>query len=417
MKQTDILILGAGIGGYEAFRTLKKQLKRYGLRKKITLVDKESYFTFVPLLHEVATGSVLSEHASLPLRELVYDTNHHEFLRTEVLSIDPEKKTVTTTQGDIAYEYCVIALGSKINFFNTPGTEMFARDVRTLRAATHLHNELFHLLETKTQASIVVVGGGYTGIELAGQLADLKQKEIKKLYPHHTLSITVVQSGPEIIPNLPPKARLIATERLKSRGVNLITNTQVTKVRSSSVALSSGDELSSDLTIWSTGFENIAPCFLSASLCEKGRVPVNEHVQLIKHPHTYAIGDIALFKNQPEEAPIPQLGEVAHLEGEYVAMHIVASIRQKTIRPFGFDQHISLMPIGNWFGLMILWNKYVFTGRFAWWLRRTAYVLFMPGIIRRIRIVIDWTLQSFGFRYTMNIDDVVNSKTQTTNNK
>jgi|GEM_PF-1597528 len=401
---TDILILGAGIGGYETFRTLQKELKKRKIQKKITLVDKEAFFTFIPLLHEVATGSVLPMHASIPLRELVTTNQGHEFLQTEVLNVDPDTKTVRTTAGEITYEYCVMALGSKTNFYNVPGANTYAREIRSLRSATALQSELFSLFETTDNISIVIVGGGYTGIELAGQLGDIKQHELKRLYPKKNLSITLLQSGDDILPNAPKKARVIARTRLEAYEITVRTNTTVTGVEKEAVLLGTGERTVSNLTIWSTGFAQIAPSFLPETLCERGRVPTDQSLRHRNYRSLYAVGDIACFSNPGESEPVPQLGEVAHVAGQYVGLHLAKTIAGFTMNEFGFRQHLSLMPIGDWFGIMILWNKYVFTGRLAWWLRRTAYVLFMPGITRKLRIVFDWTMQSFGWRHTIPYD-------------
>ncbi len=182
--QTDVVILGAGIGGYEAFRSLSKQFKRHGIKKTITLVDQNNYFTFTPMLHEVASGSIEPQHAAIPIRELVYKTNHR-FLKTYIKSVDPEKKTVFTTDGTIVFEYCVVALGSGVNFFGVAGAEEYAYSVRTLTSAIKLHNDLFEILDKgkNNMFHLNIVGAGFTGVELAGQFMHLAKTQIKKLYP------------------------------------------------------------------------------------------------------------------------------------------------------------------------------------------------------------------------------------------
>lgn len=403
--KTDIVILGAGIGGYEAFRTLARKLKRAGINKKITLIDKNNYFTFVPMLHEVATGSILPSHAAIPLREIMYKTPHN-FVNASVVKIDPKKKTVETTQGTVFYDYCITALGSETNFFNTPGTKEFCHHVRTLPAALELRQDFVEKLEfceTNDDFYVTVVGGGYTGVEVAGQFCDLAHNEIKKLYPEKKLYIQIVQAGETLLPWSPKKIQQLAKKRLQKEGVQVFFNARAKEVTEKNVLLSNGNKLKSDVTIWTAGFKNIGICFMNKEYCVQDRILVNQFLQHPKYHSLYAIGDIAMAYNVNEEQPIPQLGEAAHRQGQYVAEHLVHVLKNKTLKkPFHFKAHGSLMPIGDWYGIAKL-GPFIFSGKLAWWIRRTAYVAFMPGFIRKVRIVFDWTLHGFGFRNTASI--------------
>ena len=174
MKQklhADILILGAGIGGYEVYRTLNKLLRRRQLNQIITIVDRDNYFTFAPLLHEVASGSVEPSHCAIPLREIVYKTPH-QFIKAEALKIDPKKKIVATSEGNVSYDYCVVGLGSGVNFFGVPGAAQYSHTIRTLAGAARLHETIIEKLEdTRNITAITVVGGGLSGVEVAATLS------------------------------------------------------------------------------------------------------------------------------------------------------------------------------------------------------------------------------------------------------
>lgn len=404
--KTDIVILGAGIGGYETFRCLARRLKRAGIDKKITLVDKNNYFTFVPMLHEVSTGSILPTHAAVPLRQLVAGTPHH-FMKAEVKMVHPKKKQVETDHGTIYYDYCVTALGSETNFFNTPGTKEFSHHVRNLPSALKLQRDFINKLESCDEDDdfyITIIGGGYTGVEMTGQFCDLARKDIKKLYPQKKIHIQLVQARDTLVPYSHKKVQKLAEKRLRKEGVTIHFKARAKEITEQHVILADGNKLKSDLTIWTAGFKNIAECFLDEPYCEKGRVPVNQFLQHQTFHSLYAIGDISLFYNVNEEQPVPQLGEAAHRAGQYVAKHLISTIRNKPLtKPFSFKTHGSLMPIGDWYGIGEIGN-FVFHGRLAWWMRRTAYLLFMPGIIRKLRIVFDWTLHSFSFRNSINIE-------------
>jgi len=397
----DILILGAGIGGFEAFRTLNKLNKRYNLGKKITIVDRNNYFTFVPMLHEVAAGSIEPTHATYPLRELTNDTPHH-FVKANVEHIDPEGRLVTTSMGKISYDYCVVALGSGPNYFDIPGAKEYTNTVRTMRQALKLKYDIIRELERCDEDGlhVTVVGGGYTGVEVVGQFCDLAEKEVRHLYPNKRIVISLVHAGEELVPQLPPKVRTIVKARFEKTGAHLFLGNRVSAVSENTVTLAGGTELKSHITIWATGFKNLAPKFLGATWCKNDRIPVTKHLHHLNSDRLYAAGDIALCYGS-DDVPFPQLGEAAHEMGVYAARHIIADIRKTALKPFTFHTHGTIMPIGDWFGVAVI-GKLVFKGRFAWWLRRTVYLIFMPGIVRKLRIVFDWTFHGFGFRHMVD---------------
>lgn len=403
LLKTDIVILGAGIGGYEAFRTLNGILKRRGIGARITIVDQNNYFTFVPLLHEVATGSVESTHASIPLRELVYGTPH-SFVNAKIEKLDRVKKQVHTSSGIIEYEYCVIALGSTVNYFKTLGAEKYAHHVRTLEDALYLKYALVRKLETceGKAVNITVVGGGYTGVEVAGQYGTLKQGDIKKLYPNKSLNVRIIDPGKNILSNMKPGVQSRVKQRLEKLGVEFKLGCSVTEVGPESVTLNTGEKLVSEIVVWAAGFGNLGGNFVEESLCEKGRIKVDEYLRIVGDESCYAIGDIA-FAGNSTGTPFPQLAEVAHKEGEYIAKHIVASLKNKKINRFVFHSKGQLMPVGDWFGVAVVGNITIY-GRLAWWMRRTVYVLYMPGILRKLRIVLDWTVHSFGFGHFIHLE-------------
>ncbi|MBI2436483.1 MAG: NAD(P)/FAD-dependent oxidoreductase [Candidatus Magasanikbacteria bacterium] len=402
--KTDILILGAGIGGFETFRTLSKLLKRHNINKKITIVDENNYFTFVPMLHEVATGSIEPTHCAIPLRELIYKTPH-EFINARVEYINPEKKQVTTHEGIIDYEFAVIALGSVTNYFNTPGAEQYTHNVRSLISALKLKYELLGQLNNthKEELNICIVGGGYTGVEIAGQLYDLALREVTQLYPHKKMSITLIHSGDTILNYMPKKVQDKVARRLEKKGVEILLNAKVSKVSNDAVVLADGKTLTSDLTIWTAGFENIGPHYMDPKYCcQKSRIQVTGELTMPDFPHTYALGDNAEILDPHTHIAYPQLAEAAHLEGRYLAHHILRTIHGKKNTRFVFHSKGTLMPVGDWYGVAQI-GPFILFGKLAWWIRRTVYVMFMPGFWRKIRIVFDWTVHSFGFRHLINL--------------
>lgn len=402
--QTDILILGAGIGGYETFRTLNKLIRRWRLNKTITIVDRNNYFTFVPLLHEVASGSVEPGHSAISLREIIYRTPHR-FIKTEVQKIDPEKKTVATSEGDISYEYCVAGLGSEVNFFGVPGADTLCYGVRTLNEAMRLRAAIIRKLEdSRNTTAITVVGGGASGVEVAGQLISLVRRDFKKLYPEDKVIVNLVEAGAEVAAALPFPAQRAISQRLKRLGVKLHLGAAVQQVEPDKLILKDGKRLKSDITVWCAGIGNVAGKFLPAAYSERGRLPVTEFLISPKADTLYGVGDMALAHNPGSAVFFPQLGETAHAEGGYIARHIAARLKNKAIKPFHFQSKGFLMPIGERYGVAIF-GKMVLTGLFAWWLRRTVYLMFMPGLRLKIKLALDWTLRLFGFSDIIAVED------------
>ncbi len=402
---TDILILGAGIGGYETFRTLSKLLKKNKIDKKIMIVDKNNYFTFVPMMHEVATGSIEPTHAAIPLRELVYKTPH-QFMKATVTGMNLEQKTVQTDMGNISYDHCVIALGSKTNYFNTPGAEEYSYHVRSLEGALRLKHDFIVKLDncSDDRLEINVVGGGYTGIEVAGQYCDLVHKDIKKLYPEKEIIVRVIQSGDKILPYMPSEVQDKVEKKLIKDQVQILKNNRVTEVQPNQVILKDGTKLRSDLTIWTAGFANLGTNLVNEEMCNRGRIIVTNELTIPEYEHTYTIGDISCITNEEQQILNPQLAEAAHKQGEYVAHHLLAILKNKKYKKFFFKAKGALMPVGDWYGVAVIGPITLF-GKFAWWIRRTVYLLFMPGFQRKLRIVFDWTLHGFGFRHFINVSD------------
>jgi len=278
--------------------------------------------------------------------------------------------------------------------------------VRDLESAIALQEAVVECLEspTKEDIHITIVGGGFTGIEVAGQLSHMFRSDIKKLYKEKRLHINIIESGETILKNMPLVVRRKVSERLEKQGVHIQNNSSAKKITESDVILNNDIKLHSDITVWCGGFLNIADSFLPKGYTERGRVPVTDCLVHEKAESLYAVGDIVLFHDQKSGLVAPQLGEAAHKEGKYVARNIVKKIKGKKCKSFRFKSRGTLIPVGDWYGVAII-GRIIFFGRIAWWIRRSAYLFFLPGIIRKIKIVIDWTLHALGFRYIIDMHD------------
>lgn len=402
-SHADILILGAGMAGLGAFYQLKKLLRRHGLKKTITIVDQHNYFVLTPLLHEVAFGAVQPNQATIPIREIIHGTPHH-FVRATVTSVQPATKTVETSVGSITFDYCIMALGSAVNHYGTPGADENTFNVRTLAESLRLHKQLVKTLESSTpEMNIVIVGGGATGVETAGQAAELRKKEIRALYPEKRTTITVVQQGPALLSAADPTLQRWAEAKLKKLDVRVLLNTTVKEVTANEIILGNGDRLASSLTIWTAGVKNTGDCFLSQEYCERGRITVTNSLQLPSHQHVYVAGDMSGAIDPKTKKPYAQYAQTAQSQGEYIARHIIASLKNQTMPPFRYRSLGTLLPIGNWYAIGRI-GKLPISGWFAWWLRRTIYLMIHPGIDHKLRIAADWTFHSWDFSHHIDTE-------------
>lgn len=395
--RTDVLILGGGLGGYETYRRLIRSLKYTKHALKITLVDANTYYTFVPMLHEAATGAVEPMHCAISLRAMVKAP--HEFIQATVTKIDPATKKVQTSAGTIEYRWCVVALGSAVNYLQVPGAAKHTYNVRTLTAALRLHHDLISLLEnTQKNLAITVIGGGWTGVEIAGQFGQLLKKDLARYFPHKKIKLTLLEGGPAVLSRLDQSVQTQVAARLSKTGVSIRTNEQVKAVSADAITLASGQTIPNDLAVWTTGFENTATCYLPKDLCEKNRLPVNQFLVHASHPQLYAIGDIAYAINPHTNQPYGQLGETAVAQAKFVAKDIVRQLQKKPRRPFVFKTKGSLIPLGDWDGVAIIGKLNLF-GPIAWLLRRFVYLMVIPTWKARFKVLVDWALHSFGHRY------------------
>lgn len=390
----SIIIAGAGLGGFQAFLTLKKLLKASGLPHVITLINDAPYYTFVPMLHEVATGSVDSEHVKVDLNEQTKGTPHR-FLQARVEHVNLKERTVTTNSGLLSYDFIIIALGSGINFFSTPGAPEHAKTVRTLSQALETRSKLLNLIKAKPAVlNATVIGGGFTGVEITGQLGDFCRKELKRRSPHSKLNVHLIEAGPAVLGSMPLPVQKLVSKRLKNLNIDVRTNERVKSVNAQSVVLANGTELPSDLTIWSAGVANVATNFLSEVTTEKGCVLVDEFLRIKGMDNAFAIGDIAWGCNPNSNTPFPQLGEVAFHEGTFIAQHLVDLLKgQSVFKPFIFTSKGTLLPIGDWYGIAKLGNL-LLSGCLAWWMRRTVYLLYMPTFSKKIQIIKNWIFRT-----------------------
>ena len=403
--RTQIVILGGGFGGVYTAMHLEKQLA-HAPNVDITLVNRENFFLFTPMLHEVAASDLDITHIVNPIRKLLHRTH---FFEGDVEYIDLPNKCVGVSHGyephqhELPYDHLVLALGSITNFFNLPGLEDHALTMKSLGDAIQVRNRMIANLEEASSEcavqgrapllSVVVAGGGFAGVETIAGINDFLRESIK-FYPNineEMLRIVLVHPGEVILPELGPKLGSYAQKKLAQRGVDIRTNTRVTGVTEHGVSLSDGSTIPSCTVIWTAGTSSNP--LLAALPCakERGRVLVNEFMEVSEWPGVWALGDCALVPDRKTGAYYPPTAQHALREGKVLAHNITATLRAGQKKPFVFKTLGQLAAIGKRTGVANILGVN-FSGFIAWWLWRTIYLSKLPRLEKKCRVMMDWTL-------------------------
>ena len=366
--KTRILILGAGFAGTYTFIYLKKYFHK-NPEIELCLADKNDYFLFTPLLHEVATGGQTAANIAEPFRQIMPGLKN--FRQAEIKKINLRKSFVETSGGQINYDYLVMALGSTTNFFNTPGATENCLTLKSLPDAIAIKNRL-----KKSTSNFVVIGGGATGVELAGELADFRG-----------VKITLIQAARELLPQFSAPIRGLALRALQKKGVIVRLNAKVIRVGKNNVELEGNETLATDTTIWVGGITpvnvNIKPLPLKEP---NGRFVVNEFWQLPNYQNVFALGDMA--------ARAPALAQAATKAAKTVAFNIFRLINNKPLKAYAYRSSGELVSLGRWNAAGKIMGI-TFSGKFAWWLWRTVYLFKMPTWQKKIKVALDWTIDLF----------------------
>ncbi len=400
-----VLILGGGFGGMYAALEFERALER-GANLDVTLVNHDNFFLFTPMLHEVAASDIDVTNIVSPIRKLLCKVT---FFHGEVESIDLEQKRVGLSHGHdkhchaLPYDHLVLALGASTNFFDIPGLAPRAFTMKTLSDAIALRNHLIANLEEadfECGASLrtglmnfVVAGGGFAGVETIAAMNDFLREAVR-FFAHlreDMLRIILVSAGPVILPELGEKLGTYAQRKLTEQKVEIHANCKVTAVTDHDITLSDGTTVTTNTLVWTAG---ISPHALLGTLpCPKtkGRVLVNEYLEVPGWSGVWALGDCAMVPDRKTGAFHPPTAQHALREGRVAAQNILATVQQGWKRPFVYSTIGLLAPIGKRTGVANILGIN-FSGFIAWWLWRTIYLLKLPRFEKKVLVALDWTL-------------------------
>jgi len=401
---TRILILGGGFAGLYAAMQLEKTLAREpGI--EVTLVNRGNFFLFTPMLHEVAASDLDLTTIVNPVRKML---KRVAFFAGEVEAIDLVGKQIVVSHGfdghqhSLAYDHLVIGLGSVTNFYNLPGLEEHALTMKSLGDAMALRNHLIaHLEEADSECcaikhpllTFVVAGGGFAGVETVAGLNDFVREALPS-YPRLNegmIRVVLVHPGPVILPELGEKLGAYAQKKLAGRGVEIRVNTSVAGVSGRRVALSDGTAIETNTLVWTAGTSSNP--LLNTLECkkERGRLAVNEYMEVPGWPGVWALGDCAAVPDRTTGKPCPPTAQHALRQGKVLAENITAAVRGGAKKPFVFSTLGQLASIGRRTGVANILGVN-FSGFIAWWLWRTIYLSKLPRLEKKLRVALDWTL-------------------------
>ena len=395
MTKPKVVIIGGGFAGVHAAKNLLSS------SVEIVLIDRHNYHTFQPLLHHVATGFIEPEQAAYPLRSYFRNRANFKFHLAEVQKIDWDNRLVVTNKEIIKYDYLVMATGSAINYVGVSGAQEYTWNLKTLPAAISLRNHIWRCLEmagdrNNNQAilTFAVVGGGSTGVEMVGSLAELVRGSMRQDYPDliPKIRIVLIHSQSTLV-NSTPKLHRYTAKKLNQLGVELYLETRVGKVTKEGVALENGEFIPSHTVIWTAGVRsNSLNTNAVIPIASGQRIPVLPTLQLSQFPNVFVAGDLAGSKHNNHF--VPMVAPAAIQQGKAVAHNITRQILGRKLIHFQY-RHLGSMTVISRHSAIAQIGRLSLTGWFAWLLWLAIHLINLSGIRHRLFVLINWLWSYF----------------------
>jgi NADH:ubiquinone reductase (H+-translocating) len=396
MSKPRVVILGAGFGGLACARKLKNHAD-------VLVIDKHNYQTFLPLLYQVSTAGLAADHVAYPIRGILRKAGA-QFRMGSPISIDHKNSEVKLDSSEVfKFDHLVLALGSVTTDFGISGVMEHALGMKNIQEALNIRGEVMRRFEDlcrfneATEFHISVVGGGPTGVEMAGALAELVKGPLHSDEPEAAkhISVTLIEAGPRILPMFSEKISKRAKSDLEKLGVSVLLNSAVKEVKPRSIELKSGKKLNSEVTIWAAGVK-ANPVMKQLSIPEeRGRVSVNQTLQVKNYPKIWAIGDMSGGKNKDGNL-LPMVAPVAIQQGKFVAEQIINSQKGKPLSEFSYRDKGSMATIGRHKAAVQV-GKLQYTGFTAWLSWLFLHLLYLLGGRNKIGTLADWMWNYFTF--------------------
>jgi len=412
-KTFHVVVLGAGFGGLEFCKHFRRPNAR------ITLVDRTNHHLFQPLLYQVATAGLSAPEIAQPVRAIFSDRPDITVLLDKVVDFDLTNKKVLLEENTLNYDYLVLALGSCTGYFGHPEWEQFAPGLKTLDDALRIRSRVllaFEKAENQAEAaerekllSIIIVGGGPTGVELAGAFAELARTVLKRDFRHIDPSqarIILIEGSPNVLAFLPEDLQESAKRQLEGLGVQVRAGTRVKDIREGEVELQDGEVIRAATILWTAGVA-ATPLTkkLGVELDKAGRVKVNPDCSLPGRPEVFALGDMAILIRENGK-PVPGVSPAAMQEGRHVAKIVEDEIDLGVGRcprpPFKYWDKGTMATIGRSKAVAEV-GRFKFSGLFAWLTWLFVHLVFLVGFRNKIFVLLQWVYSYFAYKRSARI--------------
>ncbi|MEF3078725.1 NAD(P)/FAD-dependent oxidoreductase [Winogradskyella poriferorum] len=400
-----VVIIGGGFAGINLAKTIANK------NLQVVLIDKHNYHTFQPLLYQVSSSGLEPDSIAYPLRKIIKKHKTSFFRLAEVNEIQPEQKNIKTSIGDLTYDYLVLATGTKTNFFGNTDIEKNSMPMKSVPQALNIRSLILQNFEKAAIANtkeereaylnFVIVGGGPTGVELAGAIAELKNNILPRDYHDlnaNDMHIHLLEGSTRVLPPMSEHASKKAEKFLKALGVNVHCNTQVTDYDGLVVSTNTDLKLQSETLIWAAGVTGAPVGGLNASALvdRANRYKVNEFNQVEGYDNIFAIGDIALMTSEDYPKGHPQVAQPAIQQGKLLGKNLLKLAQKQPMKPFKYFDKGSMATIGRNKAVVDL-KPYKFGGFFAWFIWMFVHLMSLVGFRNRVIVFFNWTYNYINF--------------------
>ena len=429
--RSKVIIIGAGFGGLYTAKTLAKQ------DVDVLLIDRRNFHLFTPLLYQVATCALDPSEIAYPIRSIFRNQDNVRFLLGEVTDIKhTQKSIIVKTNGksrEEHYDYLVVAAGTVTNYFGNDAIRLRGFGLKDLSDAVTLRNHILKLFEKAAWnddqslrdalTTMVVVGGGPTGLETSGALSELYNKVLKQEFDKGTalkVRVILVEAIDRLLAPYPERLQESAKKQLESLGVEVILSQAVEEVGEDYVRLSNGDTINTYTLVWSAGVKaSPVASMLDVELARGGRIPVSNTLEVIGRNDHFAVGDISYIPDENGNA-YPQIIPVAQQQGKLIAKNILRRIRGESEQQFAYSDPGIMATIGRSRAVAYLYNRVQLSGYFAWVTWLTLHLIWLLGFRNRMNVFVNWVWNYFTYDRSVRIilentgdhrlDDVIESE-------
>ncbi|WDF69897.1 NAD(P)/FAD-dependent oxidoreductase [Sphingobacterium oryzagri] len=419
-----VIIIGGGFGGVEAAKQFKDK------EVEVLLIDRNNFHTFQPLMYQVATGTLAADAISFPIRKMFKSQENFRFRMGDVLEIDHQEKIVKTSVGDYDYDYLIIATGATSNFFGNKEVERYALPMKNIHEALNIRSYVLQNLEEAVLRknahdrerflNFVVVGGGPTGVELSGAIAEIQLHMLKKDYPElskHEMNVYLVEGTGKILGALSEKSSSDAERYLKELGVSVMLNTQVTGYDGNTISFSNGESIATKTVIWGAGVMGQFPTGIAQEIIQRGnRIKTDGQCRVEGMDGVYAIGDVAAMITEETPRGLPGVAPAAQQQGKYVANHILSSMNGHSTPNFKYFDKGSMATVGRNRAVVDMGNIHM-KGFLAWMTWMFVHLVSIFGFRNKLVTFVNWTVKFFtknsGIRLIINKTERPETKKET----